>query len=126
MKQIFGRSNGVSAAPAWACAFFSSGIASPVSVDWLTKRSFAEVNLNVRWDHVAGRQQHNIAGHQLLDRDFVMLFRCARSLPAHGRGDPYHPSQRVGSLARTMFLDETQRDAQPHHDRNHDGDPLIA
>ena len=81
---------------------------------------------HVRWDHVAGRQQYDIAGHQLLDRHFVMLFRCARSLPAHGRGDQYHPSQRIGSLVRTMFLDETQRDAQPHHDRDHDGDPLIA
>jgi hypothetical protein len=45
MKQMFGRSNGVSAIPAWAPAIFSSGIASPVSVDWLMNRSFAEINL---------------------------------------------------------------------------------
>ena len=45
MKQILGRSNGVSAGPAWAVATFSSGIASPVSVDWLRKRSFAVISL---------------------------------------------------------------------------------
>jgi hypothetical protein len=45
MKQMFGRSNGVSAVPTWSCAFFSSGIASPVSVDWLMKRSFAAISL---------------------------------------------------------------------------------
>ena len=45
MKQMFGRSNGVSAVPTWAAATFSSGIASPVSVDWLTKRSLAEISL---------------------------------------------------------------------------------
>ena len=45
MKQILGRSNGVSAVPAWAAASFSIGIASPVSVDWLMKRSFAEISL---------------------------------------------------------------------------------
>ena len=33
MKQMLGRSNGVSATPTWAAATFSSGIASPVSVD---------------------------------------------------------------------------------------------
>ena len=81
---------------------------------------------HIRRDHVAGRQQHDIAGHQLLDRHFVVLFCCARYLPAHGRSDPHHPSQRIGSLVRTMLLDETQRDAQSHHDRDHDGDPLIA
>ena len=37
---------------------------------------------NVRWDHVAGRQQYDVAGRQLLDRDFVMLFR---RLPAGAR-----------------------------------------
>ena len=31
--------------PTWAVATFSSGIASPVSVDWLRKRSFAEISL---------------------------------------------------------------------------------
>ena len=45
MKQMLGRSKGVSAAPMWAAATFSSGIASPVSADWLMKRSFAEINL---------------------------------------------------------------------------------
>ena len=45
MKQIFGRSNGVSgAAGRGRERFFSSGIASPVSVDWLTNRSFAEIS----------------------------------------------------------------------------------
>ena len=45
MKQMLARSNGVSAAPGWAAATFSSGIASPVSAAWLTKRSFAEISL---------------------------------------------------------------------------------
>ena len=81
---------------------------------------------HVRRDHVAGRQQHDVAGHELLDRHFDMILRCARYLATHGRGDQHHPLQRFSSLVRTMFLDETQRDAQAHHDRDHDGDPLIA
>ena len=44
MKQMLARSNGVSAAPGWAAATFSSGIASPVSAAWLTNRSFAEIS----------------------------------------------------------------------------------
>jgi len=39
MKQIFGRSNGSSQSPSRACAYFSAGMASPVSVDWLMNRS---------------------------------------------------------------------------------------
>src|SRR5450830_1910115 len=63
---------------------------------------------DVGGNHVAGRQQHDIAGHELLDRDFVMLFRGARYVPTHARGDPHHPSQRGGGHVRTVFLDETQ------------------
>ena len=84
MKQMLGRSNGVSAAPTWAAATFSSGIASPVSVDWLRKRSFAVISLRSAGNHVARRQQDDIAGHELLDRHVIVVVR-SRHLSADAR-----------------------------------------
>jgi hypothetical protein len=77
-------------------------------------------------DHVACRQQDNVARHELLDRHVNGVMRVGTSLPAHGRGYRHHPLQLVGGIVGTMFLNEAQRDAQKHHDGDHDRRTLIA
>ena len=77
-------------------------------------------------DHVARRQQDDVAGHELLDRHVDVIMRLGACLPAHGRGYRHHPLQLVGGIVGTMLLDEAQRDAQNHHDGDHDRGPLIA
>ena len=77
-------------------------------------------------NHVTRRQQDNIAGYKLLDRHVDVIMRLSTCLPAHGRGYRHHPLQLVGGIVGAMFLDEAQRDAQNHHDSDHDRSPLIA
>ena len=77
-------------------------------------------------NHVASRQQDNIAGHELLDRQVDVIMRLGTCLPAHGRGYRHHPLQLVGGIVGAMFLDEAQRDAQNHHNGDHDRGPLVA
>ena len=126
MKQMLARSNGVSAAPAWAAATFSSGIASPVSADWLTNRSFAEISRDRPGScrrPTAARCRRARAARSARRRGLCVSRAAA---PAHRRGDRHHPLQLVGGVVGTMFLDEAQRDAQDHHDGDHDRGALIA
>ena len=77
-------------------------------------------------NHVTRRQQDDIAGYKLLDRHVNVVMRLGTCLPAHGRVYRHHPLQLVGGIVGAMFLDEAQRDAQNHHDGDHDRGPLVA
>ena len=126
MKQMLGRSNGVSAVPTWAAATFSSGIASPVSVDWLMKRSFAEISL--RSAGIMSPADSNTMSPGTSCSIGTSTWSCA-SAPVCRRTVAFIDTirlQLVGSIVGTMFLDEAQRDAQNHHDGDHDRGPLIA
>jgi hypothetical protein len=126
MKQMFGRSNGVSAMPTWAAATFLQRHRLAGQRRLVDEQVLGRDQSKVGRDHVACRQQDDVARHELLDRHVSGVVRVRFSLPAHGRGYRHHPLQPVGGIVGTMFLDEAQRDAQKHHDGNHDRRPLIA
>ncbi|MNS94488.1 hypothetical protein D3C72_1287080 [compost metagenome] len=68
-------------------------------------------------NHVTGREDDQIARHQLLDRQFA-----AWGVTAHHRGGVAdHGFQRVGSLVGFAFLPEAQQRRQHHHGENHHG-----
>jgi len=62
----------------------------------------------------------------LLDRHVDVIMRLGTRLSAHGRVYRHHPLQLVGGIVGAMFLDEAQRDAQNHHDGDHDRGTLVA
>ena len=105
---------------------FSSGIASPVSVDWLMKRSFAEISLRSAGIMSPADSRTMSPGTSCSIGTSTWSCAVGTYLPAHGRGYRHHPLQLVGSIVGAMFLDEAQRDAQNHHDGDHDRGPLIA
>ena len=55
-----------------------------------------------------------------------MIMRLGTRLPAHGRVYRHHPLQLVRGIVGAVFLDEAQRDAQNHHDGDHDRRTLVA
>jgi hypothetical protein len=77
----------------------------------------------IGWDHVAGRQAHDVARHQHLHRQLGEIGRL-EALDA-GRG-LHHRAQPGGGFIRSMLLDEGGHDRQHHHDDDHDGGPDIA
>ena len=72
-------------------------------------------------DHVPGRQAHDVARHQLGQRDFACL-----AAADHGGGDPDHGLQLGRRRARLCLLDETQRHAQHHHHDHDDSGPQVT
>jgi len=60
-------------------------------------------------------------GRLSLDWHVDVVRRRGPCLPTHGRGYRHHLSQLVRGIVGTMLLDEAQRDAQHHHDGDHDG-----
>jgi hypothetical protein len=77
-------------------------------------------------NHVTRRQQDYIAGYELLDRQVNVIMRLGTGLPAHCRVYRHQPLQLVGGIVGAMLLDEAQRDAQNHHDGDHDRGTLVA
>ena len=77
-------------------------------------------------DHVPGGQENDIAGHELPYRHVDRVKRRSPCLPTNGSVYQNHPLQLVGSIVGSMFLDEAQRDAQNHHDGDHECGPLVA
>jgi hypothetical protein len=86
----------------------------------------------IRRDHVAGGETHDIARNQPLDRNFgetVGLILAG----AHLRAAPLDPGRRLHHGAQfrcgivgTMLLDERRGDREDDHDRDNDSRPDIA
>ena len=98
---------------------FSTGIASPVSADWLMKRSFAREQPHVGRNHVAGGQVHDVAGHEVLEGHLASLRRRRgrRSLmrelrpPRDGGGRAHQRAKRLGRMRRAELLGEPHQHA---------------
>ena len=114
----------VSALPAWGSAFFSSGMASPVSVDWLIKRSFAEIS-RMSAGIMSPADSSTMSPGTTWPIADIAVPRSA-VLPAHGRFGLNHAPQRICRLGRAMLLKETERDAEQDHDCDDDRRPLVA
>jgi hypothetical protein len=80
----------------------------------------------VRRDHVAGRQLHDVAGNQRLDRDLRECTGRGSGAPLYGGRSPHHGSQAGRRLVRAVLLDESGRDRQDDHDSDDDGCSDVA
>jgi len=65
MKQVSLSSVGESAGLGSASWNFSTGSDSPVSVPWLTNRSFAGKHPHIARNHVAGGEMNNVSRNQI-------------------------------------------------------------
>ena len=75
---------------------------------------------DVAGDHVAGGELHDVAGDELLERDFFGL-----AVAHHGGGDADHRFELGGGRVRLGFLDEAERYSQDHHQQHHHAGPEI-
>src|SRR5215470_17383782 len=114
MKQMFGRSNGLSTASVAARADFSTGIASPVSVDWSTKRSFAESTR---------RSAGIISPAESATRSPGTISSIGISTKPSTLDERTQPGSR---LVRPMFLDESRHYRQDNHCGDHDRGAHVA
>ena len=82
---------------------------------------------NIRRDHIAGRQLHDIAGHQFAHRYFVHRGAgTAVVAPHHGRGGADHGLEGFGGLGRAVLLPEPQQAAEANHQANDDDFGQVA
>ena len=93
----------------------------------MTNRSLAVEQAQVGRDHVAGREPHDVARHQRLDRN---LDRTASSAGAgrapHARGRLHHGAQPRRGLVGSVLLNEGGGDRQQDHQGNDDRRPDVA
>ena len=76
---------------------------------------------DVGGDHVAGGQAHDVADHQFAHGDFPQLAAHPALVAAqHGGGVPHHGLERLGGLARTVFLPEAHQAADQDHAEDDD------
>ena len=75
---------------------------------------------DIAGDHVAGGELHDVAGHELLERDLPGL-----PVAHHGGGDADHRLELGGGGVGPRFLDEPQRQSQHHHQQHHRAGPEI-
>ena len=80
----------------------------------------------VRRDHIAGGQPHDIARHQPLDRDFDERLLGMRRTTAHAGRGVDHGTQPRGGLVRPVLLDERGRCRQHHHGGDDNRRPHVA
>ena len=64
---------GLAAAGGTAAALFSTGIDSPVSALWLTKKSFVTIRRRSAGTSAAGVQHDDVPRHDLRQRDLLLL-----------------------------------------------------
>ena len=126
MKQMLGRSNGVSAVTDVGGSELLERHRLAGERRLVNEEVLRRDQPEIGGDHVARRQQDDIAGHELLNRHINMIVSLATRLPTHGRSYRHHPLQLIGGIVGTMFLNEAQRDTQYHHDGNHDRGTLVA
>ena len=72
-KQIFANSSGAIPVRVSRASSFSTGNDSPVSVACEMNKSFAEMSRTSAGIMSPAAELHHIAGHQLLERDFLFL-----------------------------------------------------
>ncbi len=78
---------------------------------------------DVRRDHVASAELHDIAGHQFAHRHFAQHRRAALLWATQDGGSgAHHGLEGFGGLGRAVFLPESQQAAQADH--GHDNDDL--
>ena len=81
---------------------------------------------HVGGDHVAGRQQHDVARARAARSALRSALARSRQ-PAGARSRCSAPSAAARRQPRrAVLLKETERDAEEHHDGDHDRGPLIA
>ncbi len=76
--------------------------------------------------HVAGRQAHDVARNQRLDRNLVEIAGLSRHRSPHARGRPHHRAQTGGGVVGAVLLNERGRDRQQDHEGDHDRRPRVA
>ena len=81
---------------------------------------FCRQEPHIAGDHVAGGEFDNVAGNELLERDFFGL-----AAPDHGSGDADHRFELGGCGVRLGFLDKAERYSQDHHQQHHRAGPEI-
>ncbi len=126
MKQMFGRSKGDLGRAVMGVGELLDrhGLAGEGRL--VDEQIFRRDQPQIGGDHVARRQQDDIAGHDLLDSDVDLVLSGASAPPPHGDIRQHHPAQRVGGLVRAVFLEKSQRDAEENHYGNYDCGALIA
>ena len=83
-------------------------------------------NTQVCRDHIPGRQLHDIARHQPINRQFApAAFALFVDHPQHRRGVADHRLQRIRRFGRAGFLNEIEQRGDPHHQRNHAGSKQV-
>ena len=79
MKQMLGRSNGVSALPAWGSSVLLERHRLAGQRRLVDEEILCRDQPQVGGDHVAGRQQHDVAGNELPDRHIAVPLRVPPS-----------------------------------------------
>ena len=86
----------------------------------------------IRRDHVAGREPHEIAGNELIDRNLGKTLRLIirrrenSAAPFDARRRLDHRAEFGGGVVGAMLLDEGGRDRQDDHDQDDDGGAQVA